>query len=184
MAQPAIASKAPEASKVMVIRQEVVVPDFSAPALTTSTVIVAERVEALQTPLTLEQQTEYPYALGAWQIVPAAGTDFTTRDELSVIFFVYNVGLTAARKPDLTIGYVFHRRSAGGVTYFSKTVPQTFNATTMPTFDPDAGHQIIGGQEVPLSTFPEGDYQLQIDVNDRTNGARLTRTVDFAVRGS
>lgn len=178
------AGKAASTGKVMITKQEVVVPDFWTSGIATSTVIVAERVEALKAPLTPEQQTGNPYTLGAWQIVPAQGTDFKKSDELSVIFSVYNAGLTSAKKPDVTIEYVFHRRTAAGATYFSKTAPQSFNAVTMPTFDRDAGHQIIGGQAVPLAMFPEGAYRLEINVIDRTNGARLTRNIDFAVRAS
>jgi hypothetical protein len=184
--EPQTAGKATNAgtSNVLVTRQEILVPDFSTSGIATSTVIVAERVEALKAPLTPEQQTANPYTLGAWQVVPAAGTDFKKSDELSVIFFVYNAGLTSARKPDVTIEYMFHRRTPGGTTYFSKTPPQRFDASTMPTYDVEAGHQIIGGQAVPLATFPEGAYQLEINVIDRTSGARLRRNIDFAVRGS
>ena len=48
-------------------------------------------------------------------------------DELAVIFFVYNPGLTAQGKPDISIEYRFDKRGAGGETYFSKTAPQLQN---------------------------------------------------------
>ena len=47
-----------------VIKQTVKVPDFWNNELTTSSVIVAQRIDPLPAPLTPQQQTERPYALG------------------------------------------------------------------------------------------------------------------------
>jgi hypothetical protein len=167
---------------VMMMKQEVSVPDLWTTGLSTSTVVVAERVEALKAPLTAEQQDLEPYALGTTRIVPAHETEFKKSDELAVIFFVYNQGLTAQGKPDISIEYRFHKRDAGGESYFSKTAPQHFNAQTLPAFDVAAGHQLIAGQAVSLRTFPEGAYRLEIKITDKTNGATLTRGVNFGVR--
>lgn len=166
----------------MMIKQEVSVPDLWTTGLSTSTVVVAERVEALKAPLTAEQQDLEPYTLGTTRIVPAHDTDFKKSDELAVIFFVYNQGLTAQGKPDISIEYRFHKRGAGGETYFSKTAPQHFNSQTLPGFDVAAGHQLVAGQAVSLRTFPEGAYRLEITITDKTNGATLARNVNFGVR--
>jgi hypothetical protein len=166
----------------MMIKQEVSVPDLWTTGLSTSTVVVAERVEPLKAPLTAEQQELEPYTLGTTRIVPAQDTDFKKSDELAVIFFVYNQGLTAQRKPDISIEYRFHKRGDGGETYFSKTAPQHFNSQTLPAFDVAAGHQLVAGQAVSLRTFPEGAYRLEIKITDKTNGATLTRGVNFGVR--
>jgi hypothetical protein len=167
---------------VMLIKQEVSVPDLWMAGLSTSTVVVAERVEPLKAPLMPEQQDLEPYTLGTTRIVPAPGAAFKKSDELAVIFFVYNQGLTAQGKPDISIEYRFHKRGAGGETYFSKTAPQHLNSQTLPAFDVAAGHQLIGGQAVSLRTFPEGAYRLEIKITDKTNGATLTRGVNFGVR--
>lgn len=172
------------AANVMVIKQEVSVPDLWRTSLSISTVVVAERVEPLKAPPTVEQQTSNPYLLSGWHIVPARRTEFQHSDELSVIFFVYNAGLTSARKPDVTIEYVFYRRSDARETYFIRTPPQHFNGSTVPSFRAEAGHQIIGGQAVPLKSFPEGVYRLEVKVVDKTNGSTVTRDVAFSVRAS
>jgi hypothetical protein len=165
----------------MMIKQEVSVPDLWTTGLSTSTVVVAERVEVLKAPLTAEQQDLEPYALGTRRIVPAPDTNFKKSDELAVIFFVYNHGLTAQGKPDINVEYRFHKRDARGETYFTRTAPQQFNAQTLPTFDAAAGHQLVAGQAVPLRTFPEGAYRLEIKITDKTKGGTLTRNVDFGV---
>ena len=168
---------------VMMIKQELSVPDLWKGGLSTSTVVVAERVEPLKAPLTPEQQDLEPYTLGTTRIVPAPSADFKKSDELAVIFFVYNQGLSAQGKPDLSIEYRFHLRgTGGGETSFSKTAPQHLNSQTLPTFDVAAGHQLIGGQAVSLRAFPEGAYRLEIKITDKTNGATLTRGVNFGVR--
>jgi hypothetical protein len=166
----------------MMIKQELSVPDLWTTGLATSTVVVADRVDVLAAPLTAEQQDLEPYTLGARRIVPAQDTNFKKSDELGVIFFVYNHGLTARGKPDISVEYRFHKRDAGGETYFTRTAPQQFNAQTLPTFDAAAGHQLVAGQAVPLKTFPEGAYRLEITITDKTKGSTLTRNVDFGVR--
>jgi hypothetical protein len=168
-------------SGILLSKQQLSVPNLWTAALSTSTILVADRVEPLKAALTLEQQIANPYSLSGWQIVPASSTDFTQADDLSVFFFVYNAGVTPARKPDLTVEYAFHRRSGGRHALFTRTAPQQFNASTMPGFSVEAGHQIIGGQAVPLRSFPAGEYRLEVKVVDRTNGSSIDRTVDFSV---
>ena len=167
---------------VMMIKQEVSVPDLWTTGLSTSTVVVAERVETLKAPLMPEQQDLEPYTLGTTRIVPTHEADFKKSDELAVIFFVYNEGLTAQGKPDISVEYRFYKRGGGGETYFSKTAPQQFNSQTLPAFDVAAGHQLVAGQAVSLRTFPEGAYRLEIQITDKTNGATLTRGINFGVR--
>jgi hypothetical protein len=47
-----------------------------------------------------------------------------------------------------------------------------------------AGHQLQAGQAVPLTSFPEGDYRLEIKVTDKLANKSLTRDVNFSVSGS
>ena len=69
--------------------------------------------------------------------------------------------------------------------FFNKTNPQALNAQTLPPqFDFAAGHQLQSGQAVPLASFPEGDYRLEIKVTDKLASKTLTRDVNFSVSGS
>ena len=66
--------------------------------------------------------------------------------------------------------YNFHRKEGGAEKFFNKTNPQTISAANLPpTFDP-AKFPVPGGIEVPLATFPEGEYRLEIKVTDKNNG--------------
>ena len=58
------------------------------------------------------------------------------------------------------------------------------NAQTLPPkFDFGAGHQLQSGQAVPLASFPEGDYRLEIKITDKLAAKSLTRNVNFTVVG-
>jgi hypothetical protein len=37
---------------------------------------------------------------------------------------------------------------------------------------------------VPLKSFPEGDYRLEIKVTDKVSGKVVTRDVNFSVKAS
>ncbi len=170
--------------KVTVHKQTVTVPDYANGQLTTSTVIVADAVEPLAAPLSLEEQTERPYTIGTAQITPASDDKFSKTDELNLIFFIYNPTLKD-RKPDLTVEYRFHRKTAEGEKYFNKTEPTKLSAETLPpTFDLDAGYQLSAPLSVPLASFPEGDYRLEIEISDNLAQKKLTREVFFTVSGS
>jgi hypothetical protein len=37
---------------------------------------------------------------------------------------------------------------------------------------------------VPLATFPEGEYRLEIKITDKNSGKTITRDVPFTVKAS
>ena len=173
-----------EPARVMMLREQVTVPDFWTDQLATSSIMMAERVEPLAEPLSEEEQVADPYTLGMTRIIPVSDSTFTGGEDLSLVFLVYNSKLTPDSKPDVTVDYSFHQRTSDGETYFNRTNPQNFNAQTLPpTFDLAAGHQLVAGQSVPLSLFPEGEYRLEIEVTDNTAGVSVTQEVTFTVGG-
>ncbi len=172
------------APKMSVLKQDVTVPDFwNASELNTSSVIVASRIDPLPAPLTPQQQADRPYALGSMEIVPAFETKFTKKGELSTFMLIYNPKVDSANKPDVTVEYNFYQKPSGQPEkFFNKTSPQNLNAQTLPpNFDFSAGHQLQTGQAVPLASFPEGDYRLEIKITDKIGNKTLTRDVNFTV---
>jgi hypothetical protein len=169
--------------KITVLKQELTVPNFWGNEFTTSSLILADKVEPLNGSLSPEQQRERPYVLGATEIVPATDNKFKKTEELGVIFQVYGYQMGTDGKPDVQIDYMFHQKdAAGGEKPFNKTEPQKFNAQTLPpSFDPNQGHQIVGGQMIPLASFPEGDFRLEIKVTDNKASKTLQREVLFTV---
>jgi hypothetical protein len=174
------------APKTSVLKQSVNVPDFWNGDLATSSVIVANRIDPLPAPLTAQQQADRPYALGLMEIVPAFDTKFSKKAELSTFMLIYNPKVDSANKPDVTVEYNFYQKPAGQPEkFFNKTAPQSLNAQTLPpNFDFAAGHQLQSGQAVPLASFPEGDYRLEITVTDKIANKTLKRDVNFTVSPS
>jgi len=171
--------------KVSLIKQSVTVPDLWNGELSTSSVIVAERIDPLAVAPTPQQQSDRPYALGNIEIVPALKSQFGKKAELSTFLLIYNTKTDQANKPDVTVEYNFYAKQGGSEKFFNKTNPQALNAQTLPPdFDLAAGHQLQSGQAVPLASFPEGDYRLEIKVTDKIANKSLTRDVNFTVAGS
>ena len=191
--------KAPKsfAPKTVVLKQTVTVPNFWNSDLTTSSVIIAERIAPLAAPLSAAQLVERPYAaLGVIEIVPTASSRLSKKSELSVFFLIYNPQADSAQKPDINIEYSFCQAAPGnqpkpdepckaGEKFYNKTNPQVMNAQTLPpAFDLSMGHQLQTGQAVPLAGFPEGDYRLEIKVTDKLANKSVTRDVSFSVSPS
>lgn len=194
--EPTPDKKGAAPGKTAVLKQTVTVPDLWNDELNTSSVIVAERLDPLPAPLTPQQMIERPYALGAMEIVPATSTKFTKKNELQPFILIYNAKLDSANKPDVSVEYNFCQAAPGnepkagepcksGEKFFNKTNPQDLNAKTLPPgFDVAAGHQLQSGQAIPLASFPDGDYRLEIKVTDKIANKTVTRDVNFSVSGS
>ena len=191
--------KAPKnfAPKTVVLKQTVNVPEFWSSDLTTSSVIIADRIDPLAAPLSQAQLVERPYAaLGVMEIFPTASSKLSKKSELSVFFLIYNPKADNAQKPDINVEYNFCQAAPGnqpkpdepckaGEKFYNKTDPQVMNGQTLPpAFDLSMGHQLQTGQAVPLAGFPEGDYRLEIKVTDKLANKSVTRDVTFSVNAS
>ncbi len=94
--------------------QPLLVPDFRQGELTTSSVILADRLTVLPEPLSADQLVERPYVFGQNEITPAADQQFRRSEELVVVFLVYNPTVTLEKHFDVQVEYHFFRRAAGG----------------------------------------------------------------------
>jgi hypothetical protein len=182
--RPAGGTAADAPVRVAILKQDVVVPNYHADELQTSSVIVADKIEALSAVVPPEAMKERPYVLGESEITPAADLKFKKTEELQVVFQIYGAK-AVDKKPDVQVEYVFYRRDASGEKPFNRTAPQVFNATSLPpSFDADMGHQLQTGQGVPLQSFDEGDYRLEIKVTDNKAQKSVTRDVLFTVQAA
>jgi len=182
MAKERLADKAPKNTvvKAGLLKTSVTVPDLAS-EFTTSSILVADKVNMLDAPLSMDQARERPFAFGTQELEPAADMDFSKGEELSIFFQVYNPGLNAGGKPDLTLEYSFLRKEGNEDKFFNKTNPQAINESNLPPqFDP-AKFPVPGGITVPLKSFPEGEYRLEIKITDKTSNKVLTQNVKFNV---
>jgi hypothetical protein len=178
--------KAPKnaVAKMGVLKTQVTVPDYWGADMSTSSVIVTDKVNVLTAAPGPEEARERPFVFGAQELIPAADETFLKSEMLATFFQVYNASLDSSGKPNLLMEYNFHRKEGGAEKFFNKTTPQTINAQNLPpTFDP-AKFPVPGGVEVPLATFPEGEYRLEIKITDKNSGKTITRDVPFTVKAS
>ena len=186
--------------KAAALRQPLSVPDFRTSDLTTSSVIVADRLNVLAEPVPADQLAERPYVIGQNEITPAVDRSFRRDEELIVVFLVYNPMVTPDRQFDVRVEYHFYRKVGAGQAaladaalgapppgrageqYFNRTDPQRFNPALMGSaFDPGTGEPVMAGQVVPLSGFELGDYRLAVQVIDLLSGKSVSRDVLFTV---
>lgn len=168
-----------------VLKRAIKVPDLWNEGLTTSTIMVADRVEPLAAPLTPDALRERPYVLGAAEFTPAPDAEVKKTEDLRVFFQIYNPSLGDDKKPDVTVDYKFMKVEATGESFFNTMQPQVFNTRTLPpTFDAQGGSQISAGWSVPLASFPPGEYRLDIQIVDTKAGKSISRAVTFTVVGA
>ena len=168
--------------RVTLMKQEVVVPNYHTDELQTSSVLVADKIEQLTAPVTPEAMKERPYVLGDSEITPAADMKFKKTEELQLVFQIYGAKLGPDKKPDVSVDYVFFQKDATGEKPFNRTPAQVLNSESLPkNFDPEMGHQLMTGQGVPLQSFPEGDFRLEIKITDNKAQKSVTRDVLFTV---
>jgi hypothetical protein len=194
---PGVSRPRPKAS---VLRQALAIPEFGSTELTTSSLILADRLTPLTEAVRTDLLPERPYAIGLNEITPAADRRFRRDEELIVVFLVYNPSVTTERQFDLKVEYHFFRQSGpgprgperdegtrhpsgrAGETYFNRTEPQRFNPALMgPSFDPRSGEPVLAGQVVPLAGFEDGEYRLDVQVTDLLSGKSISRDVPFRV---
>lgn len=182
--EPTSTEKNAAPPKASLIQHAVEIPDLWTAELNTSSVIIAERIEPLAAPLTPQQQSERPYAMGSMEIVPAVDMDFAKTQELGMFLLIYNARLDPANKPDVSVEFNFYVTADGAEKFYNKTAPQDLNAKTLPPqFDVAAGHQLQAGQVIPLASFPAGAYRLEVKVTDKIANTSVVRNVNFTVAG-
>jgi len=171
--------------RTVLFKREVDLPDLSTD-LAVSSLIVADKVEAdpENKRLDFEDQLDQPYRLWGARITPAFEARFGHGKKLSVMFLVYNTGVTANDKPDVEIDYTFFQKMGTTERFLGRTSPQLLTPETLrPAFSLAAGDLLVAGQDMPLDRFSDGDFRLEIKVTDNTSGKSLTRDVNFTVAG-
>lgn len=174
--------------KTGTLKQSISVPAYDGNELTTSSIIVADKVDVLTAPLSNDHQAENPYTFGQVKLTPSVTNKFTKKDDLNVFFWIYGEQMDpATKKPNMTVDFNFSRKlPEGGEKFFNRTEPEELSASTLPpTLDFSAGPQPLPGSlQVPLASFPEGDYHLEIKMVDKVSGKSLSRDVTFSVAPS
>jgi hypothetical protein len=168
--------------KTVVFRQSLVVPDLSK-SLSVSSLILADRIEPAPATTKNRNQLDEPYDIAGTRITPSATSRLRRSGDLTVVYYVYHPALGADSKPRLQSDYTFYSSNAGVEQVFTRSAPQVFDAQTLPPDFNPAVHQIMGGQAIALSSFPIGDYRLEVKVTDQVNNTSTIGSTTFSVFG-
>jgi hypothetical protein len=153
--------------------------------LSTSTVILAERVEPLPSPIPPSELEEDPYVVVTSRIYPVLQAAFRRDAELVVVFLIYNPRVGPDQQFEVQVDYHLYRKIREGERYVTRTNPQRFTPAVMgPSYDPASGQPMLAGQGILLSEFELGEYRLGITVTDVRSRQTVARDVTFTVIGS
>ena len=164
-------------AKAALLRRDITVPGFTGTGFGMSSVLIGA-IEPLAAPLDADEQRENPYTFG--QLRFSVSTDLNKSGELHALFWIYGTQENDG-KPNVQIEYSFYRQTPEGETYFNKTPAQVLNASTLPPQFDIATDQLPGTLIMPLASFPEGEYRLEIKVTDTISGETLTHNANFTV---
>jgi len=169
-------------AKAGLLKVALKVPDYTKPDLGTSSIVLTSMVQPLKAAPTEADVARNPYIFGASVVTPSLDFKFSKNDELTILFYIYHVGFDQAGKPNLTVDYSFYQKTGETEKFFNKTATLELNANTLPpAFDAKAGHQLNGGQGLPLASFEAGEYRIEIKIVDKLTGKTKVENVRFTV---
>jgi hypothetical protein len=121
----------------------------------------------------LVTSTVRPRSLGGEEhrIIPSVARLFSPKDTLYIFFQIY-LSATKKNSPDVKTSLVFFRngerfRGAGNL--------------ELNQFDEGSHDTLTCSLNVPLSGFPQGDYALQVNLDDQVSKENLSQTINFVV---
>lgn len=151
--------------KTGVIKQGFVVPTYEEGKLSTSTMILASRIEPLAGRLPSGQ-----FVLGSLKVIPNATGEFKQDQSLGIYMQVYNVAIDQATlRPSTEIEYVITQRDKEvmRIKEDGKNSLSTINT-----------QQITLARTIPLKDFAPGHYDVQVIVKDNVAGQTVTTDKD------
>jgi GWxTD domain-containing protein len=154
------------------------IPDFGDEKLTSSTLILADRME----PVPSREVGTGTFVIGTNKIVPKvapsdgkpASFNKKERDKVNLWLQVYNLGVDEkTKKPSATVEYqVVNTATNQSVVDFTETTAQMGNV----------GEQVTLAKSLPLSKLDPGVYQVTIKVNDQVSKQTISPSAKFVVQ--
>ncbi|MGH9841587.1 MAG: GWxTD domain-containing protein [Blastocatellia bacterium] len=151
--------------KTGVIKQGFVVPKYEEGKLSTSTLILASKIEPLAGRLPSGQ-----FVLGSLKVLPNATGEFKPDQTLGIYMQVYNVSVDqASLRPSVDIEYVISQngKDVMRIKEDGKNGLSSINS-----------QQITLARLVPLKTFKPGFYDVQVSIKDNVAGQTITTDKD------
>jgi hypothetical protein len=154
-----------KSGKTGVLREGFVVPRYEEGKLSTSTLILASRIEPLNGRLPTGQ-----HVLGSLKVIPNATAEFKPDQTLGVYMQVYNVGIDQSTlRPSVDIEYVISQKSKE-VMRIKEDGKNGFSSIN--------SQQMTLARLVPLKDFKPGFYDVQVMIKDNVLNQMVTTDKD------
>jgi GWxTD domain-containing protein len=154
-----------KSGKTGVLREGFVVPRYEEGKLSTSTLILASRIEPLNGRLPTGQ-----HVLGSLKVIPNATAEFKQDQTLGVYMQVYNVGIDQSTlRPSVDIEYVISQKSKE-VMRIKEDGKNGFSSIN--------SQQMTLARLVPLKDFKPGFYDVQVMIKDNVLNQMVTTDKD------
>src|SRR5262249_290443 len=151
--------------KTGVIKQGFAVPKYEEGKLSTSTLILASKIEPLNGRLPSGQ-----FVLGSLKVIPNATGEFKPDQTLGVSMQVYNVAVDQATlRPSVDIEYVISQKGKElmRIKEDGKNGLSSINS-----------QQITLARLIPLKDFKPGFYDVQVSIKDNVQNQMITTDKD------
>ncbi|HEY9433739.1 MAG TPA: GWxTD domain-containing protein [Blastocatellia bacterium] len=147
--------------KTGVLRKGFTVPKYEEGKLSTSTLILASKIEPLNGRLPSRQ-----FVLGSFKVIPNATVEFKQDQTLGVYMQIYNVGIDQATlRPSADIEYVISQKSK---------VVMRIKEDGKNGFSSINSQQMTLARLVPLKDFKPGFYDIQVMIKDNVLNQTIT----------
>jgi len=144
------------------------VPKFEEDKLSTSSIILADKIEKLS----LKQVAAGQFIIGGSKIHPNVNVSFSRDKMMGIYFQIYNLGLDEkTHKPSATIEYVL-RKGEKEVSRFMEEQDQLTGASQQMTLE----------KLYPLKDLEPGRYSLVVNVTDNLTKRTISPVAKFEVR--
>jgi GWxTD domain-containing protein len=154
-----------KSGKTGVIKQGFTVPKYEESKLSTSTLILASRIEPLNGRLPSGQ-----FVLGSLKVIPNATGEYKQDQTLGVYMQVYNVGVDQATlRPSVDIEYLISQKSKE-IMRIKEDGKNGFSSIN--------SQQMTLARLVPLKNFKPGFYDVQVTIKDNVLNQTITSDKD------
>ena len=150
------------------IYRSIRVPKFPEDQLSTSSIILADKIEGLP----IYQASAGPFILGGAKVLPNVTETFHRADPMGIYVQVYNLSLDKnTQKPSATIEYILKKGNKEMRRY--KEASDTLSGPTK---------QITLQKLFPLNNLQPGRYSLVVNVTDNLSAKTIAPTARFTVQ--
>jgi hypothetical protein len=147
--------------KTGVLRKGFTVPKYEEGKLSTSTLILAAKIEPLN-----GRQSTGRFVLGSLKVIPNATGEFKQNQPLGVYMQIYNVGIDQTTlRPSADIEYVISQKSK---------VVMRIKEDGKNGFSSINSQQMTLARLIPLKDFKPGFYDIQVAIKDNVLNQTLT----------